>query len=199
MDKMGAKVSLDLALVKNKKDSIGSSWTEHDKLKITEEHLVTCHESIDQSYSVKANRTVLRMIHNAIFPNGRVNTRANQRLQHIVDTAEIRKIVTGENTGVKGSGKLICGEHLWSKCGLNFCSSLKTVRIWSMAHSSKTCPTYCRKLRRSANPKPSMMWTLNSLHWLWISFRISRMCQCSWISSRQVTDNLWSNVLRPTV
>ena len=41
MDKMGAKVALDLALVKNKKDVIGSSWAEHEKLKITEDQLAT--------------------------------------------------------------------------------------------------------------------------------------------------------------
>ena len=35
MDKMGARVALDLALVKNKKDVIGSSWAEHKKMKIT--------------------------------------------------------------------------------------------------------------------------------------------------------------------
>ena len=105
MDKMGAKVALDLALVKNKKDVIGSSWAEHEKLKITEDQLATWHESIDQSYIVKANRTVLRMLHNAIFPNGRANTRANQRLQHILDTAEIRKMITGENIGDEGLWK----------------------------------------------------------------------------------------------
>ena len=53
-----APVTLDLALVKNKKDVIGSAWAEHDKMKITEKHLNTCHESIDQSYIVKCNRTV---------------------------------------------------------------------------------------------------------------------------------------------
>ena len=41
MDKMGARVALDLTLVKNKKDVIGSSWDEHKKLKITEDQLVT--------------------------------------------------------------------------------------------------------------------------------------------------------------
>ena len=45
------------------------------------------------------------MLHNDIFPNGRVNTRTNQRLQHIVDTAGIRKIITGENTGDEGLWK----------------------------------------------------------------------------------------------
>ena len=105
MDKMGAKVALDLALVKNKKDVIGSSWPEHKQLKIDEDQLATWHESIDQSYIVKANRTVLRMLHNAILPNDRANTRANQRLQHIVDTAGIRKIITGENTGDEGLWK----------------------------------------------------------------------------------------------
>ena len=88
MDKMGAKVSLDLSLIKNKKDVIGSSWTEHDKLKITEEQIATWHESIDQSYVVKENRTVLRMFHNDFFLNDLANTRVNQRLQHIVDTVE---------------------------------------------------------------------------------------------------------------
>ena len=46
------------------------------------------------------------MLHNSIFPNGRANTRANQRLQHILDTAEIRKMITGENIGDEG---------LWNK------------------------------------------------------------------------------------
>ena len=37
----GAPVTLDLALVKNKKDVIGSAWAEADKLKIAEDHLKT--------------------------------------------------------------------------------------------------------------------------------------------------------------
>jgi hypothetical protein len=67
-------------LVKNKKDVIGSAWAEHDKLKITEEHLKTWHDSIDQSYIVKVNRDVLKILHNAIYPTGKANTKANQRL-----------------------------------------------------------------------------------------------------------------------
>jgi len=53
-----APVTLDLALVKNKKDVIGSAWAEHDKLKITDEHLKTWHDSTDQSYIVKVNHGV---------------------------------------------------------------------------------------------------------------------------------------------
>jgi hypothetical protein len=37
----GATVTLDLVLVKNKKDVIGSAWDEHNKLEITEERLKT--------------------------------------------------------------------------------------------------------------------------------------------------------------
>ncbi len=44
---------------------IGSAWAEHDKLKITEEKLITWHSSIDQNYMVKCNRTALRMLHNS--------------------------------------------------------------------------------------------------------------------------------------
>ncbi len=92
-------VTLDLALVKNKKDVIGSAWAEHDNLKITEEQVKTWHESIDQTYIVKCNRAVLKSLHNPIYPTGKANTKANQRLHHIVDTTEIRKIISGENTG----------------------------------------------------------------------------------------------------
>ena len=41
INQYGAPVTLDLALVKNKKDVIGSAWAEADKLKITEDHLKT--------------------------------------------------------------------------------------------------------------------------------------------------------------
>ena len=37
----GTPVTLDLVLVKNKKDVIGSVWDEHDKFKTTEEQLNT--------------------------------------------------------------------------------------------------------------------------------------------------------------
>ena len=114
----GAPVTLDLALVKNKKDVIGSAWAEHDKLKITEEHLKTWHDSIDQSYIVKVNRAVLKILHNAIYPTGKANTKANQRLQHIVDTAEIRKFISGENTGDEDEWKT----NLWK---------IPAVQVWS--------------------------------------------------------------------
>jgi hypothetical protein len=76
----GSPVTLDLDLVKNKKDVIGSAWVEHDKLKITEEHLKTWHDNIDQRYIVKVNRTVLKILHNVICPTGQTNTKTNQRM-----------------------------------------------------------------------------------------------------------------------
>ena len=114
----GAPVTLDLALVKNKKDVIGSAWAEADKLKITEDHLKTWHDNIDQSYIVKVNRAVLKILHNAIYPTGKANTKANQRLQHIVDTAEIRKFISGENTGDEDEWKT----NLWQ---------VPAVQVWS--------------------------------------------------------------------
>jgi hypothetical protein len=105
----GAPVTLDLTLVKNKKDVIVCAWAEHDKLKITEEHLKTWHESIDQSYIVKVNRAILKILHNSIYPTGKANTKTNQRLHHIVDTTEIRKFISGENTGDEDEWKT----NLW--------------------------------------------------------------------------------------
>ena len=98
----GTPVTLDLSLVKNKKDVIGSVWGEHDKIKTTETQMKTWHESIDQSYLVKCNHSVLKILHNAIYPTVKVNTKTNQRIEDIVDTTEIRKILSGENNGVEG-------------------------------------------------------------------------------------------------
>ncbi len=105
----GAPVTLDLALVKNKKDVIGSVWAEADKLKITEDHLKTWHDNIDQSYIVKANRAVLKILHNAIYPTGKANTKANQRM--------------------KTSGKLTCGKFPQSRYGRTCSSNSKVSRI----------------------------------------------------------------------
>jgi hypothetical protein len=99
----------------NKKDVIGSAWAEHDKLKITEEQLQTWHESIDQTYIVKCNRAVLKSLHNAIYPTGKANTKANQRLQQIL--------------GTKTNGKVAFGKFLAYKCGLNFFSNSRSSRI----------------------------------------------------------------------
>ena len=52
-----------------------SVWAKHDKLKITDGQLKTWHESIDQSYLVKINHSVLKILHNAIYPTGKTNTK----------------------------------------------------------------------------------------------------------------------------
>ena len=82
----GAPVTLDLALVKNKKDVIGSAWAEADKLKITEDHLKTWHDNIDQSYIVKVNRAVLKILHNAIYPTGKAKPKAATHRGHRRDS-----------------------------------------------------------------------------------------------------------------
>jgi hypothetical protein len=93
-------------------------------LKITEEHLKTWHESIDQTYIVKCNRAVLKSLHNDFYPTGKANTKANQKLQHIVDTTEILKIISGENTGDEGEWKSSLWKipcvQVWSKLLFNF-------------------------------------------------------------------------------
>ncbi len=81
----GAPVTLDLALVKNKKDVIGSVWA-------TEDHLKTWHDNIDQSYIVKANRAVLKILHNAIYPTGKANTKTNQRLHSYISKSFGKRI-----------------------------------------------------------------------------------------------------------
>jgi hypothetical protein len=95
-----------------------SAWAGADKLKTTEDHLKTWHDNIDQSYIVKANRYVLKILHNVMYPTGKTNTKTNQRLHHIVDTAEIRKFISGENTGDEDEWKT----NLWQ---------VPTVQVWS--------------------------------------------------------------------
>jgi hypothetical protein len=90
-------------------------------MKITQGELKTWHENIDQSYLVKINRSVLKILHNAIYPTGKANTKANQRLYHIVDTAEIRKMLSGENNA---------DEHEW-KSSLWKMLKIPVIQVWS--------------------------------------------------------------------
>ncbi len=82
----GAPVTLDLALVKNKKDVIGSAWAETDKLKITEDHLKTWHDNIDQSYIVKVNHAVLKILHNAMEDEHKGKPKATTHRGHRRDS-----------------------------------------------------------------------------------------------------------------
>ena len=53
-----------------------------------------------------------------IYPTGKTNTKTNQRLQYIVDTTEIRKFISGENTGDQDEWK----NNLWK---------IPAVQVWS--------------------------------------------------------------------
>jgi hypothetical protein len=128
-----APVTLDLALVKNKKDVIGSAWAEHDKLKITEEHLKTWHESIDQSYIVKCNRAVLKILHNDIYPMIQQARRTQQSQTKGCSTSltpqRFSRSYRVRILGTKTNGKVDFGKFLTYKCGVRFFSNSRSSRI----------------------------------------------------------------------
>jgi hypothetical protein len=111
----GTPVTLDLTLVKNKKDVIGSVWAEADKLKITEDHLKTWHDNIDQIYIVKDNRTVLKILHNTIYPTGKTKRFASLYRVRIL--------------GMKTSGKPTCGKFPQFRYGRTCFSNSRVSRI----------------------------------------------------------------------
>jgi len=130
---------------------IGSAWAEHDKLKITEGQLKTWHESIDQSYLVKINRSVLKILHNAIYPSGKANTKAKTKgcstsliPQRFAKCYRARIMETSMN------GKTPCGKFPPSKFGASFCSNSRASRIRSTVNSSTTWPAFYTTLPRVA-------------------------------------------------
>jgi hypothetical protein len=70
------------------------------------------------------NRSVLKIVQNDMYPTDKANTKTNQRMQHIVDTTEIRKNLSVKNNGDENEWKVslwkILDIQVWSKILFKF-------------------------------------------------------------------------------
>jgi hypothetical protein len=52
------------------------------------------------------------ILHNTIYPTDKANTKTNKGMQYIVDTTEIRKILSVRIMETRLNGKTPCGKFL---------------------------------------------------------------------------------------
>ena len=92
------KRSVALAVRQNRKDKLGTSWADASKCGLSETALTEAHKVLDVKYMKEVNRTLVRILHDAVFPKG-VETNATSRLRSILKTKEAAKIIAGEAVG----------------------------------------------------------------------------------------------------
>ena len=87
--------SLQLELLANRKTVLGTQHADHEKLGMKEDELTAAHAVLDSKRLTLVNRTVVRWLHDAVYPNAS-ETPATIKLRSILKTPEVSKILQGE-------------------------------------------------------------------------------------------------------
>ena len=87
--------SVLLELIANRKTVLGAHHADHEKMGMTEGELQQAHAVLDAKRLMLVNRTVVRSLHDAVFPNAS-ETPATIKLRSILKTPEVTKILQGE-------------------------------------------------------------------------------------------------------
>jgi len=88
--------SVRLELIANRKTVLGAHHADHEKLGMTEDELAQAHAVLDGKRLAMVNRTVVRLLHDAVYPNNTVESPATIKLRSILKTPEVTKILQGE-------------------------------------------------------------------------------------------------------
>jgi hypothetical protein len=84
--------SVLLELIANRKTVLGAHHADHDKMGMTEEEQAQAHAVLDAKRLTMVNRTVVRWLHDAVYPNAS-ETPATIKLRSILKTPEVTKIL----------------------------------------------------------------------------------------------------------
>ena len=87
--------SVLLELIANRKTVLGAHRADHEKMGMPEEELAQAHAVLDAKRLMMVNRTVVRWLHDAVYPNAS-ETPATIKLRSILKTPEVTKILQGE-------------------------------------------------------------------------------------------------------
>ena len=90
--------SVLLELIANRKTVLGAHHADHEKLNMTEDQLAHVHAVLDGKCLATVNRTVVSLLHDAVYPSNTVESPATSKLRSILKTSEVTKILQGEKT-----------------------------------------------------------------------------------------------------
>jgi hypothetical protein len=85
--------SVLLELIANRKTVLGAHHADYDKLGMTEDQLTQAHTVLDRKRLATVNRTVVRLLHDAVYPSNTVELPATIKLRSILKTPEVTKIL----------------------------------------------------------------------------------------------------------
>ena len=88
--------SVLLELISYRKTVLGAHHADHEKLGMTEERLTQAHAVLDVKRLAMVNRTVVRLLHDAVYPSNTVESPATIKLRSILKTLEVTQILEGE-------------------------------------------------------------------------------------------------------
>jgi hypothetical protein len=88
--------SVLLELISYRKTVLGAHHADHEKLGMTEEQLTQAHALLDVKRLAMVNRTVVRLLHDAVYPSNTVESPATIKLRSILKTLEVTQILEGE-------------------------------------------------------------------------------------------------------
>jgi len=96
----------DTKLSTNKQHSLSADY---EKLGMTEEQLMQAHEVLDVKCLTMVNLTIVRVLHDAVYPSNTVESPATTKLRSILKTTEVTKILQGEKLTTESQW----AEHPW--------------------------------------------------------------------------------------
>jgi hypothetical protein len=79
-----------------RKTVLGAHHADHEKLGMTEEQVTQAHAVLDGKRLAMVNRTVVRLLHDAVYPSNTVESPATTKLRTILKTPEVTNILQGE-------------------------------------------------------------------------------------------------------
>jgi len=88
--------SVLLELIAYRKTVLGAHHADHEKLGMMEEQLTQAHAVLDGKRLAMVNRTVVRLLHDAVYPSNTVESPATTKLRSILKTPEVTNILQGE-------------------------------------------------------------------------------------------------------
>jgi hypothetical protein len=87
-----ATTSVLLELIANRKTVLGAHHADHEKMGMAEEEFAQAHAVLDAKRLTMVNRTVVRWLHDAVYPNAS-ETPATIKLRSFLKTPEVTKIL----------------------------------------------------------------------------------------------------------
>ena len=88
--------SVLLELIAYRKTVLGAHHADHEKFGMTEDQLALAHAVLDANRLTMVNRTVVRLLHDAVYPSNTVESPDTIKLRSILKTPEVTKILQGE-------------------------------------------------------------------------------------------------------